>query len=371
MRSFPLFRHFGKQDTLSRVLLAFFIFALPFSALLAHGRILLCLALLSFFFLHRREFLGALRSLRKHEIFFLFYLATVLGGCCKPSAFLPSAAAAILALAVFLPRFSCFSRAAVCRALAFSGAICGLAALALFCLGRSPTLWTDTARFGTLARAAVFFGNPNLLGAFLSPALFCAAEEVRLHRKTGGWAIYTLCAALCTAGLLLTYSRGAWVGTFCGGLLYAVGLWQRKPQMKAYALPPFLLRALSVFSPDSSVGYRFSLWKSIFRLPAAALFFGLGEGRAALLGALSPYMAAGLEAVEHTHSLFLHLLCAQGILGMLFFLLFLIFRPRTGEKDYTVAFRAAFFTLPIYGIFDDPLYSGQIGVLFWMLSNVN
>ena len=106
------------------------------------------------------------------------------------------------------------------------------------------------------------------------------------------------------------------------------------------------------------------------RVPIPQLLFGVGEGKTALLSLLSPHMSAGLEKIEHTHSLFFHVLCAEGIVGLLLFSAFLYMRLKKRCKG-RAAIDGALLSLVIYGIFDDTLYSGQIGVLFWMLANIN
>ena len=81
-----------------------------------------------------------------------------------------------------------------------------------------------------------------------------------------------------------------------------------------------------------------------------------------MLCALSPVLASGLLQIEHTHSLFLHFLLSNGIVGLALFL-FLCTRALIFGKDRGA--RAALLSLLIFGIFDDPLYGGQTEVIFW------
>jgi O-antigen ligase len=118
-------------------------------------------------------------------------------------------------------------------------------------------------------------------------------------------------------------------------------------------------------SADSSVGYRFSLWHSAWRTAREHLLFGIGEGRAALHAAIAPYAYAGLEALEHTHSLYLHLLLSVGPLGCLPFL-FLLVRRLCHIKRFP-ATTAALISLLIFGLFDDPFYVPSVAVLFFFL----
>jgi len=362
--------HFSKQDTVIHVLLALFIFLLPPSARLPHARLWLCAAILFFLFLILRFSHVAFPKMGKKAIFLLPFYGAVLSGIFKPQAAFPTLIAFILSLALLLPKLSMLPRVYAARAMAFSGGFCGAYALWQQLNGYALSLWSDTERFGALSRATSFFDNPNLLGAFLAPALLFAMEEVRLSLPKGGFSIYALCAFFCGAGLMLSYSRGAWLGACAGACVW---LWRISVRKGTHlcAFSPVLSRALSFLSPDSSVSYRFSLWKSIFGMPPLPLLFGAGEGRGALMALLSPHLAAGLEHIEHTHSLYLHMLCAHGLIGLIPFLFYLFTALRGREGERGAVFDGAFISLLIYGIFDDPLYSGQIGVLFWFLSNAN
>ena len=182
-----------------------------------------------------------------------------------------------------------------------------------------------------------------------------------------------LCFFGSLTGIAATYSRGALIALlFAAFLLFACRFGLYPTLFTLLALLPLLLlllpstvtaRLLSVLSPDTSVFYRFSLWKSIFRLPPRALLFGVGEGKRAMLSALEGVLAGGLLHVEHTHSLFLHILLAEGLIGLL---LFLLLCGRALLSNKRLGARAALLSLLIFGIFDDPLYSGQTEVLFWL-----
>ena len=366
--------HFSKQECVTVALLAFFILCLPLFSLLPHTRATLALVIL-ILFLRALASPKGIDFWRRDRIFFFLYLATILAGVCKRGAAIPSLFAFFVALAGFLPPLTGISREAFCRAVSFSGIAVGAFALLQHFTGEGLSIWTDTEQFGVLARVGSFFGNPNLLGAFSCVSLILSLDMARKRLRRGGFAVYLLSFLLSFASLLVSYSRGAWGGALIGIFFYFFCLFEKKRggTTKTYALAPFgtlLSRALSVFSGDSSISYRFSLWRSILSVPFSKLLFGVGEGKTALLSLLSPYMAAGLEKIEHTHSLFFHVLSAEGLLGLFFFSAFLFTRFRGRSRDFA-ALDGALLSLTVYGIFDDTLYSGQIGVLFWMLANIN
>ena len=365
--------HFSKQDCITHTLLAFFILLLPLYSLLPHTRLCLALSVLLLLYISLRRGTVAIKD--RALYLYILFLTAAFSGVFKRGAAVDSLLFFVLALSGFLPMLYQLSRHLLSRTLALSGGFTGAFALLEYLSGRALALWSDTERFGTLSRTGAFFGNPNILGAFLSVCVIFSFDAFLTSLKEGGFSVYALCLGFSLSGLLLSFSRGAWLGALSGFAFYLWRLFTQKKSKKErlYSFPaflsPFLSRALSIFSPDSSMSYRFSLWKSIFSVPPLTLLCGVGEGRGALLSLLSPYMAAGLEKIEHTHSLYLHVLTAEGALGLAFLLLFLFFRFR--KKEGNAAADGALLSIMLYGIFDDPLYSGQLGVIFWILANVN
>ena len=360
---------FSKQDCVFSLLLAFFILLLPLFSLSSHTRLTLAAAVLLFAYIGIRR-RGALFKDSVGFRLYLLFFATVFSGVCKGAA-RETVLFSVLMLSGLLPYLYPHFKEAFFRALAISGGAFGGMAILERTLGRALALWSDEERFGVLLRVGGPFKNPNLLGVFLALSAVFALDCFLSTLKRGGWSVYALSLSLSLSGLLLTFSRGAWLGA-CFGLCFY--LWQTtlKKGERLFSFAPLFLpvlqRVLSVFSPDSSMAYRFSLWKSIFSLPISSLLFGVGEGKGALLSLLSPVMAAGLEKIEHTHSLYLHILVAEGLLGLILFLALAFYRFKNNKSP---AVRAALLSLLFYGIFDDPLYSGQIGVLLWSLINVN
>lgn len=360
--------HFSKQDMTKDILLAFFILSIPFTALLPHGRVyLMGMLLFRFYFLF--FFKKAFFSFDTKRCLLLFFFATVFAAVLKNFNPLSLVSAISWALAAFFPWSERGKEKVFPKALAVIGALLGLFATVEVFGGKAAAQWSDVSRFGKLSRAAFPFGNPNLLGAFLAPcAIFALSEYFGAPKKRK--ILFLSLFLLSGIGLSFTYSRGAWLGFFVGCSFF---LWKKAKKRNAVfacCIPSFSFfrRLISVFSPDSSVSYRFSLWRSVGKIPPKHLLFGAGEGKEALYRLLSPYMAAGLEKVEHTHSLYLHVLTAEGILGLSLFALALFFGLRKKSDPARVG---ALLSLLTYGIFDDPLYSGQIGVLFWFLVNVN
>lgn len=304
-------------------------------------------------------------------------LAFTLSGAVLPYARLPSLFAALWVGAFFLGRHPCFSERRVLCLLSLLGAVTGGYALWRYALYGGLAGYTDPAQ-AIPDRAAGSFGNPNLLAAFLAPCLVAAVALALSERRARLRLPHAAAALVTVAALWLTYSRGAWLAVGVS-LLFFLCIRAASPMPLLWtcaALPLLLLllphdllaRVRAVFSGDSSIAYRLSLWRATGEAIAAFPLFGAGEGREAFRRAITPYAAAGLEAAEHAHSLFLHLPLAVGLLGSVpFFLLLFFFFSRVRRRP---AVCACLLSLLIYGLFDDPLYAPPLAVLLFFLLGV-
>ena len=268
------------------------------------------------------------------------------------------------------------------------GGLFGLFALLAFLLGKGALGYVDASHsYAEIGRSAVFFGNPNVLAAFLLPAPFGLLPHL-LSKKKGKWRLlYGLAFAFALLGLLSTLCRGALFALLLSLLLFlSFHTKSPFPLLLALCLLPGVLsllpfalreRLLSVLSGDTSVSYRLSLWRSLLSLPKATLLFGVGEGRAALSRLVLPHLYAGLERVEHLHSIFWRFLVSEGVFGLASFLfaialaLFPSLPKEPASRLLSLAARSALFSLCFFGLFDDLFYTTQTGVIFFWLLSVN
>lgn len=316
-------------------------------------------------------------------LFFLsvsVYVATLLPGLLQRETFFPTLTAAAALSALFLPFFFGWKAEEIALIFAVCGGFLGLLAGAEYFFGFAPGGWVDAAGGHTGGRACALFANPNTLCAFLLPCFFLGLGL--LCQTEGRKKKLLLCPLpfFSLLGIGATFCRGGWVALLLSLLLFLC-LRRRFFSLAVAAaaapgiflsFPPVLRnRFFSLFSPDSSAGYRISLWRSVMDMPKAFFLFGTGEGKAALHRALLPGAAAGLEAVEHTHSLFLHVLCAGGILALLALLFLLLLSLSSKKTGIQAAFCGGLVSLLLFGLFDDPFYTIQTGVVFWLLISVN
>ncbi len=268
------------------------------------------------------------------------------------------------------------------------GGLLGLFALLSFLLGKGAVGYVDASHsYAEIGRSAVFFGNPNVLAAFLLPAPLGLLTTLLSQKGRGLRLLYGLAFAFALLGLLSTLCRGALLALLLALLLF-LSFYTKSPfpLLLALCLLPGVLsllpyalreRLLSVLSGDSSVSYRLSLWRSLFSLPKSALLFGVGEGKEALSRLVLPHLYAGLERVEHLHSIFWRFLVSEGVFGLtsfLFAIALALFSPlpqAPSPRLLSLAARSALFSLCFFGLFDDLFYTTQTGVIFFWLLGVN
>lgn len=362
-----------------------FLFAIPSLSLLPHASaclLSLLLLLLALGFFQNGKALAHLPS----SLWLLggFFLL----GALSPLLLLEDASALLpllCFLAALLPFLLPHSPTALLRLYGLLGGVLGVFTLLSLLTGGGAQGFIDASHsYAAFGRSAVFFGNPNLLAAFLLPSV--PGNLFALSKEAGrGRLLFLLSLLFSLLGLALTLCRGAWLAAALGALLF-LSLRQKSlfPFALALSLLPaffivmpaaFTERLLAILRGDSSVSYRLTLWHSLLSLPPSFYLLGVGEGKRAFIRFLLPHLAAGLERVEHTHSVFLHLLITEGIGGLLTLLYAcakaLLSPLPLAEREAALALRCALLSLLLFGLSDDLLYATQTGVIFCWLLGVN
>lgn len=195
-------------------------------------------------------------------------------------------------------------------------------------IGRIATQGLESSAL--LVRPAAFFLDPNFLGGYLSAAaLVCAAMLIR-SRSWLDAALWGAPGAITAAGMLLTYSRSAWVGFAVGAVLVlATAPAERRKKLiiiaivLAIAAVPFLPstvtdRVATLFEPQSvnSLSTRYLMMVSSVEMLGEYWLQGTGLG--GFEAAYPPYRQPGaLTRILHPHQLFLALWVEMGLLGLL------------------------------------------------------
>ncbi|MDI6901184.1 MAG: O-antigen ligase family protein [Anaerosomatales bacterium] len=180
-----------------------------------------------------------------------------------------------------------------------------------------------------LYRPAGFYLDPNFLGGHLSIAalvgLGYALHEhglkARLYWAAGG--------ALSAAGMLVTYSRTAWIG-FAVGIVFLALTAPRGPRrmlvtvgvlgaLAVLVISPASVvnRVTSLFDPsgDSSLATRYHMYASSVEMIEDNWAFGVGLER--FEAAYPPYRRLpALARIQHPHQVPLALIAETGIMGL-------------------------------------------------------
>jgi putative inorganic carbon (HCO3(-)) transporter len=264
--------------------------------------------------------------------------------------------------------------------------------------------WSDPTSPGSeVTRVYSYLGNPNLLAGYLLPAVMLSVAAIFIWRRTLPKALAVTMTAVNGACLILTFSRGGWIGLvvalFVLTLLF-VDWWSvRLPeQWRVWAVPAVLgltaatiVLAVALVEPirdrvstifagreDSSNNFRMNVWEAVFEMIRDRPIIGIGPGNSAFNKIYPLYMRPKYTALS-AYSIFLETAVEMGFIG-LFALLWAIavtiyqgivqlHRLREGADPqgyWLMAALAIVAGMLAHGLVDTVWYRPQINVLWWL-----
>lgn len=265
--------------------------------------------------------------------------------------------------------------------------------------------WVDPQ--STLAgttRVYSFLGNPNLLAAYLLPAAVFSAAAIFSWK---GWipkALALLMWGINSTCLILTFSRGGWIGFVLAGFVFVMLLvhwfsiylprfWQvwALPIVLAtiatllglaiVAIDPLRDRVGTMFSGrnDSSNNFRINVWMAVIEMVKDRPVLGIGPGNDAFNRVYPRYQQAGYSALS-AYSVVLEILVETGFVGLSCFLWLLVVTLTQGwvqmQRLRQVASREGFWLMAAiatmigmlgHGMFDTVWYRPQVSTLWWLM----
>ena len=255
----------------------------------------------------------------------------------------------------------------------------------------SNASWLDATLFGSIKlRIVSLFENPNMLATYLVLVFpFALATLILAKTSRTKFFSFILCALFVTA-IILTWTRGAWVAAAIAALIFFTVYSKKTLRIFGViilALPviPMLLpstvldRLVSIINlSDSSISYRIYTWIGSTRVIKDHFLGGIGYGTDAFRAVYPQYAFAGIETAEHSHSLYLQILIAMGIGGLLCLLAlaFLYFqkcaeyikKPEDKRsKFYVTAALTSIIAALIMGIFDYVWFNYRVFYIFWIV----
>ena len=286
-------------------------------------------------------------------------------------------------------------------ALAAGATLAALVALVLIPFGAVVTEVFPPRLRGT-------FGSPNNLALVLERAApvalalalgarMATTSEMRVRwgwrRLSGARGLWLLALALLGTVLILTWSRGAWLGALLGLAVAARPLWGRvRParRLAAVGLPLAALAAIVLLTGverigqllrigDSGAVSRLAIWESAWRMARDHWLFGVGPDN--FLTHYRAYMrpeAWREPNISHPHNLLLDAWVSLGVIGLVALVAVLalfwrdwarIRRAVTGRLDPLAFGLAGAMTAALaHGLVDHGYFLPELAVTFWTLA---
>lgn len=264
--------------------------------------------------------------------------------------------------------------------------------------------WVDPeSPLAKTTRVYSYLGNPNLLAAYLLPAIALSIAAVFAWR---GWIPKALAVSMLAVNstcLILTFSRGGWIGFVVMVFAFAILLFYgtiaiRLPGFwRVWSLPLLLgslafllISAILVVEPlrdrvfsmfvgrqDSSNNFRINVWAAVQNMIRDYPIIGIGPGNNVFNKIYPRYMRARFSALS-AYSVILEVAVETGFIGLTCFLWLLLVTfnqgwrqvRRLGELGNPQVFWlmgavATLCGLLAHGAFDTVLYRPEVNTLWW------
>ncbi|MFB2972517.1 IctB family putative bicarbonate transporter [Aerosakkonema sp. BLCC-F183] len=265
--------------------------------------------------------------------------------------------------------------------------------------------WVDPeSPLAKTTRVYSYLGNPNLLAGYLLPATALSLAAVFAWR---GWvckALATTMFILNSACLILTFSRGGWIGfvvllfVFLLLLIYWLSI-HLPPFWRTWSLPILLIslaailglaiifveplrdRVFSMFAgrEDSSNNFRINVWAAVMEMIRDRPIIGIGPGNNAFNKIYPLYMRPRYSALS-AYSILLEVAVEAGLIGLGCFLWLLLVTFNQGwvqlrrlrefgsrEAFWLIAAIASLLGMLAHGTVDTVLYRPEANTLWWMM----
>ncbi len=233
-------------------------------------------------------------------------------------------------------------------------------------------------------RALAFFAHPNSYALFVAPLLAFLIPDVM--EKIGSWRKRTnLLAVLAwlvgAAGLLLSLSRGGWLGLVAAAAVYLFVIGRREyfkhlvivgiaALLTIIIVPNLRYRLLQPFYGERSASARSVLWETGWHMVQDNPILGKG-----LLGADHNWnkyaVDPNLGHYPFPHNIFLDFWIDTGLFGLVSFILLVGFGLRYGIKQRTnlYAFGLTLFLVALlaHGQIDNPYLKNDLALVFWLV----
>ncbi len=272
-----------------------------------------------------------------------------------------------------------------------SGTLVALYGVAQAAAGLEGNLvWIDEEEFSNITlRVWSTLDNPNVLSEYLLLVIPLAAAGAYTAKSRRGKIASALCAGAMLLCLVLTWSRGGWLGLAIGAALFLVLMDRRfiplglvgAVGLLAILPDSIMARLMSVGDlSDSSTSYRVYIWMASINMLRDYWLCGFGTGTAAFQSVYPKYSFNAVYA-PHSHNLFLQVFCENGILGLIALLgtfcsaVLTLGRTMTAAKDKRTRVQAAALMASLagfaaQGMTDYAFYNYRVTLMFWTVVGI-
>lgn len=275
------------------------------------------------------------------------------------------------------------------RIFVISGALVAVYGIMQYLFGwNTSNAWIDENMFeDATMRVYSTLGNPNVLGEYLLLVLPVSAVYMCVHKKEtfAKWVylIMTVCLFAC---LILTQSRGCWLGFMLSAMIFVTfykgRLWGLLPVVLIilpFVVPETIVnRLLSIGNMgDSSTSYRVFIWLGTLAMLKDFWIGGIGMGEAAY-NSVYPFYSYNAIIAPHSHNLYLQLLTESGIAALIIFVVVMLVYIKSMMKVYSadkkesknsltaLAILSGLFGFLLQSMTDYTFYNYRVMAMFFM-----
>lgn len=270
---------------------------------------------------------------------------------------------------------------------------------------RALATWVDPGSpMANTTRVYSYLGNPNLLAGYLLPAVVLSIVATFAWQSRIKKALAVTMFIVNAACLILTFSRGGWIGLVVAvltllGLLYYWWSVQMPPFWRTW-LPCILLGSLigglllsvvlfepvrerffSIFAGrnDSSNNFRRNVWTAVFQMINDRPLLGIGPGHNAFNKIYPLYQLPRYSALS-AYSIFLEVVVETGFVGLACFIWLLIVTFNTAflqlqrlrqlksvDGFWLIGAIASLAGMLAHGFVDTVWYRPEVNSLWWLM----
>jgi O-antigen ligase len=247
--------------------------------------------------------------------------------------------------------------------------------------------WIDEDTFSAITlRVYSTLDNPNVLAEYLLLIIPIGVASIFTSKTGTGKTMSVIATGAMVLCMILTYSRGGWLGLVFSAAIFLVLLDRRFIVLGVlglialmFVLPDSILARFQSITDmsDSSTSYRIYIWMATINMLKDYWFCGIGTGISAYKAVYPKYSFNAVSA-PHSHNLYLQIMCESGICGIVVFLGLLcsFFRQtasalsRNKDKNTRIQLIAVISGMAgflLQAMTDYSFYNYRVTLMFWII----